>query len=83
MSEKGTFIRIGTAAEPMPIKMIESLFAKRTRNSIGKIKSPNQNLTFEQLKIYYESSGKMLNQQFTSNLELLTEEGLYNYVAYY
>jgi hypothetical protein len=67
----------------MPIKMIESLFAKRTRNSIGKIKSPNQNLTFEQLKIYYESSGKMLNQQFTSNLELLTEEGLYNYVAYY
>ena len=66
----------------MPIKMIESLFAKRTRNSIGKIKSPNQNLTFEQLKIYYESSEKMLNQQFTSNLELLTEEGLYNYVAY-
>ncbi|EKY11019.1 Fic family protein [Capnocytophaga sp. oral taxon 324] len=82
MSEKGTFIRIGTAAEPMPIKMIESLFAKRTRSSIGKIKSPNQNLTFEQLKIYYESSEKMLNQQFTSNLELLTEEGQYNYVAY-
>lgn len=82
MSEKGTFIRIGTAAEPMPIKMIESLFAKRTRNSIGKIKSPNQNLTFEQLKIYYEGSGKELNQQFASNLELLTEEGQYNYVAY-
>lgn len=38
MSEKGTFIRVGTAAEPMPAKMIESLFAKRTRNSIGKIK---------------------------------------------
>lgn len=51
MSEKGTFIRIGTAAEPMPIRMIESLFSKRTRNSIGKIKSPNQNLTFEQLNI--------------------------------
>jgi len=82
MSEKGIFIRIGTAAEPMPIKMIESLFAKRTRNSIGKIKSPNQNLTFEQLKIYYEGSGKELNQQFAPNLELLTEEGQYNYVAY-
>ena len=51
MSERGTFIRVGTSAEPMPVKMIESLFAKRTRNSIGKIKSPNQNLTFEQLKI--------------------------------
>ena len=66
----------------MPVKMIESLFAKRTRNSIGKIKSPNQNPTFEQLKIYYEGSGKMLNQLFASNLELLTEEGEYNYVAY-
>lgn len=82
MSEKGTFIRIGTAAEPMPVKMIESLFAKRTRNSIGKIKSPNQNLTFEQLKIYYEGVNKTLNQQFASNLELLTEAGQYNYVAY-
>lgn len=82
MSEKGTFIRIGTAAEPMPVKMIESLFAKRIRNSIGKIKSPNQNLTFEQLKIYYEGAKKTLNQQFAANLELLTEEGQYNYVAY-
>jgi predicted HTH transcriptional regulator len=82
MSEKGTFIRIGTASEPMPVKMIESLFAKRTRNSIGKIKSPNQNLTFEQLKIYYEGAHKTLNQQFASNLELLTEDGKYNYVSY-
>ena len=82
MSEKGTFIRVGTAAEPMPVKMIESLFAKRTRNSIGKIKSPNQSLSFEQLKIYYEGATKTLNQQFASNLELLTEEGQYNYVAY-
>ena len=82
MSEKGAFIRIGTAAEPMSVKMIESLFAKRTRDSIGKIKSPNQNLAFEQLKIYYEGAKKTLNQQFASNLELLTEEGQYNYVAY-
>ncbi len=82
MSEKGTFIRVGTAAEPMPVKMIESLFAKRIRNSIDKIKSPNQNLTFEQLKIYYEGANKALNQQFASNLELLSEEGQYNYVAY-
>ena len=82
MSERGTYIRVGTSAEPMPLRMIESLFAKRTRNSIGKIKSPNQKLTFEQLKIYYESTNKPLNQQFASNLELLTEDGLYNYVAY-
>lgn len=82
MSEKGTFIRIGTAAEPMPVRMIESLFAKRTRNSIGKIKSPKQSLTFEQLKIYYEGANKTLNQHFASNLELVTETGAYNYVGY-
>jgi len=64
------------------VKMIESLFAKRTRNSIGKIKSPRQNLTFEQIKIYYEGANKILNQQFASNLELLTEDGQYNYAAY-
>lgn len=66
----------------MPVRMIESLFAKRTRNSIGKIKFPNQNLTFEQLKIYYEGLNKTLNQQYASNLELLTEDGSYNYAAY-
>lgn len=82
MSEKGTFIRVGTAAEPMPRKMIESLFSKRTRNSIGKIKSPNQDLTFNQLKIYYDGANKKINQKFASNLELLTEEGQFNYAAY-
>jgi predicted HTH transcriptional regulator len=82
MSEKGCYIRVGTAAEPMPVKMIESLFAKRTRNTLGRIKSPQQRLTFEQLKIYYEGVGKTLNLQFASNLELLTEDGAYNYVGY-
>ena len=49
MSEKGCFIRIGSATEPMPIEMIEPLFASRTRNSIARIKSPRQELSFEQL----------------------------------
>ena len=31
---------------------------------------------------YHEGVKKTLNQQFASNLELLTEDGLYNYVAY-
>jgi ATP-dependent DNA helicase RecG len=82
MSEKGTYIRIGTAAEPMPAKIIEQLFSKRTRNSIGKIKAGKQKLSFEQLKIYYEAAGLQLNDQFAANLELLTEEGDFNYVAY-
>ncbi|WP_288180970.1 ATP-binding protein, partial [Odoribacter laneus] len=82
LSERGTFIRVGTAAEPMPVRMIESLFAKRTRNSVSKIKSPVQRLTFEQLKIYYEGSGRILGDHFASNLELLTGNSEYNYVAY-
>jgi ATP-dependent DNA helicase RecG len=82
MTEKGAFIRIGTSAEQMPVRMIEELFSKRTRNSISKIKSNVQELKFEQLKIYYQSSGKALKEQFAKNLELLTEEGKLNYVAY-
>ncbi|WP_316765871.1 RNA-binding domain-containing protein [Pedobacter frigiditerrae] len=82
MTEKGCFIRIGSAAEPMPQKMIDGLFAKRTRNSIGKIKSNQQDLSFEQLKIYYEAVGKRLNEKFASNLELLNADEQYNYVAY-
>jgi len=82
MTEKGCFMRIGTAAEPMPQKLIDELFAKRTRNSISKIKSNQQALTFEQLKIYYEASGTKLNDKFAANLELLTAVNEFNYVAY-
>lgn len=82
MTEKGCFIRIGSASEPMTQKMIDELFARRVRNSISKIKSNRQDLTFEQLKIYYEAKGSKLNSRFAQNLELLNEDGLYNYVAY-
>ena len=82
MSEKGCFIRIGTASEPMPGRMIEDYFAKRTRNSLGKIKANRQDLTFEQLKIYYNERGLTLTNKFANNLELITEDGKYNYVAY-
>jgi predicted HTH transcriptional regulator len=82
MTERGAFMRVGTAVEPMPANIIENLFAKRVRNSLRKIQSPRQDLTFGQLKIYYEAAGKTLNEQFAANLELLTDDGKYNYVAY-
>ena len=82
MTEKGCFIRIGSAAEPMPQAMIDKLFASRTRNSIGKIKSHRQDLSFEQLRIYYDEKQKTLNKQFRKNLELVTEDGSLNYAAY-
>jgi len=82
MSQKGCFLRVGSSSEPMSQNMIEDLFSRRTRNSLGKIKSNRQDLTFSQLKIYYEAQGLELNEQFASNLELLTLDGFYNYVAY-
>ncbi|HHC25276.1 MAG TPA: winged helix-turn-helix transcriptional regulator [Desulfobacterales bacterium] len=82
MSEKGCFIRIGSACEPMPARMIEELFSKRTRNSLSRIRSIRQDLSFEQLSIYYQEVGLTLNDKFAANLELLTEEGVYNYTAY-
>lgn len=82
MSEKGCFIRIGSASEPMTVRMIEDVFSKRTRNTIGFMPSPKSELSFEQLKIYYQEAGFSLNDKFLSNLELLTLEGQYNYAAY-
>ena len=82
MTEKGCFIRIGSAAEPMPQNMINSLYSRRIRNTIGNIASPRKNLTFEQLFIYYETRGLKLNEAFLKNLELLTPEGEPNYAAY-
>lgn len=82
MSPRGCYLRIGSAAEPMPQRQIEQLFASRTRNSIGRITAPRQDLTFTQLKIFYEGLGHPLGEQFPSNLELLTEDGGYNYAAY-
>ena len=82
MTSKGAYIRIGTSAEPMQQDMIDRLFAMRTRNSIGRIVSNRQDLSFEQLRIYYDEHGKRLNDNFARSLELLTEDGKYNYVAY-
>ena len=82
MTEKGCFIRIGTAAEPMPQAVIDKLFSTRVRDSIGRIRSNRQDLTFEQLRIYYEEKRKPLNNQFKKSLELLTEDGGLNYAGY-
>ena len=82
MSTRGCYIRVGTAAEPMTTTMIEDLFAHRVRNSLGRIRSPRQDLSFSQLRIYYEEKKHPLNENYLRNLELLTEDGALNYVAY-
>ena len=63
--------------------MIESLFASRTRNSLRNIVSPRyMEHTFSQLKIYYQEKGFNTNDSFLQNLDLYTQEGKLNYVAY-
>ncbi|MCK5818166.1 MAG: putative DNA binding domain-containing protein [Psychromonas sp.] len=82
MSSQGCFIRNKNATEPMSNMMIKKLFAKRVDNSIVNIKSRHQNLTFEQLKNYYQEMYHTLNGQLPKGLDLYTKEGEYNYVAY-
>ena len=82
LSERGCFLRVGTASEPMTTKQIEDLYAHRVRNSLRNIRSPRKKLTFRQLHIYYESKGLALNEHFLENLDLLTDDGELNYVAY-
>ncbi|HCX62593.1 MAG TPA: transcriptional regulator, partial [Clostridiales bacterium] len=82
MSPKGCLIRVGTTVQQMTKEMIDTLYSKRIRNSLGRLISPRQDLTFKQLKIYYEESGYDLNDKFLNNLELYTEDNKLNYAAY-
>lgn len=82
LSERGCFLRVGTAAEPMTSKQIEDLYTRRVHRSLKHIISPHNDLTFRQLHIYYDSQHLALNNSFARNLDLLTANGEYNYVAY-
>ena len=66
----------------MTERMIEEMFARRIKNSLKEIGSPRQDLKFRQLKIHYEGNGMILNDNFARNLNLLTDDGKYNYNAY-
>ena len=81
LSPKGCFIRVGTSAEPMTQTQIEDMFSHRVRRSLKHIPSPRKDLTFRQLHIYYDSKHLTLNDNFAQNLELLTDDGRFNYVA--
>lgn len=82
MSPGGCYMRLGTSTQPMPTSLIDELYAKRIHTTLRNIPSPRQDLTFAQLKIYYQERGLELNKQFANTLELLAPDGKYNYVAY-
>lgn len=76
------FIRVGSSIQSMPYDMINNRVNKRTRTSLRNIVSPKQDLTFSQLKIYYEEKGFNINKNFLRQLDLYTDDGKYNYNAY-
>jgi ATP-dependent DNA helicase RecG len=83
MSPSGCYLRVGSSAQPMTTSMIDEMYAKRVRKvTLGNIPSPRTELTFEQLKIYYEERGLKLGENFKNNLDLLMPDGNYNYIAY-
>ena len=82
MSPNGCYMRLGTSTQPMPTDLIDDLYAKRIHTTLRNIPAPRQDLTFAQLKIYYQERGLELNKKFANSLELLTSDGRYNYIAY-
>ncbi len=83
MSPNGCYTRIGTQASPMTQNMIDGFFSRRILNTLHNVVSPNQELTFTQLKIYYQEKGyDAAGSYFLKNLDLFTEDGKYNYAAY-
>lgn len=79
---EGCYIRIGSGKEQMTFDMIDEMYSRRVKTSLKELESPRQDLTFRQLKIYYEENGMKLNDNFAKNLNLLTSDGKYNYNAF-
>ena len=82
MSPAGAHIRVGTGTQQLTTEMIDRFYATRTRDSLRNIPSPRKNLSFHQLKIYYDEKGFSVNDSFLENLDLYTPNGELNYVAY-
>ncbi len=82
MCPLGSFIRVGNSSIPLTEKQIFDMYSKRTRTSLINIISPLKNLTFTQLKIYYEGIGYELNENTLTQLNFKMENGEYNYLAY-
>ena len=82
MTPDSCFIRVGSSVESMNGETILNLFSKRTRNSLKNIKSPNQDLEFKTLKIYYQENGYEINDNFLKKLDLYNDNNEFNYIAF-
>ncbi|MGN1311790.1 MAG: helix-turn-helix domain-containing protein, partial [Bacilli bacterium] len=74
MTPDSCFIRVGSSNEKMNNHLINKLFRERTKNSIKNIISPNQELTFTELKIYYKEKGFDVGDNFEKQLGFFTTD---------
>jgi len=81
-SERGCYLRVGSSAQPMTEDYIDKLMSSRHTTSLIDVVSRHQNLTFNQLKIFYEGKGIVLNQQFARTLDLTVPSGEYNLLGF-
>ena len=82
MTPDSCFIRVGSSNEKMNEHLISKMFRERTKNSIKNILSPNQKLTFTDLKVYYKEKGFDVGDNFEKQLGFFTQDNKYNYLAY-
>ncbi|MFA5447342.1 MAG: RNA-binding domain-containing protein [Sphaerochaeta sp.] len=83
LSPRGCYLRVGSQTTAMSQEMIDSLYARRVRNSLANVPSPHQNLTFTRLRIHYAEKGFDASSEFfLKNLDLYTPGGQFNYIAF-
>ncbi|MDR0861475.1 MAG: putative DNA binding domain-containing protein [Oscillospiraceae bacterium] len=82
MSPAGCFIRVGSSNQHLTTEQIDAIYAKRIPLRLSNMRSPRQTLTFKQLEIYYSEQKLTLNEEFLRSLDLLNDDGSYNYAAY-
>lgn len=82
LSSKGCFVRIGTQSCPMEQFQIDKLLARKVNRTLSTVIAQRQDLTFTQLRIFYEENGfDTSGEYFFKNLGMFTEDGKFNYFA--
>ena len=71
-----------SSCQQMPEDMIAEMFASSITKTLSLVMSPDQNLTFQVLEIYYRNHGHRLEEGFARKLDFLTPSGKYNFIAY-
>jgi predicted HTH transcriptional regulator len=78
---KGAYYRLGATNHQMTENMIDRMMNARHLPSLTGLIANNQDLTFRQLKNFYESVKKPLNDNFAKSLKFYAKDNTYNELA--